>query len=237
MYSEEPGQWNGIHFYSSSSNSKLHYTVIKNAVIGLTVDSLSTTSSSKLSLSNSIIKNMTIAGIVGYHAELDIFNNLFYNAGQYLLYGVAGGKYNIKQNTFAGYNAKLSRRTPSLYFSDASTGRPSENLKIQLVNNIIWGSLAEEFLIEKKTSTTVEVELSNNSIKTLLKTYEGNFNLLNIDPRFTDPVKYNFMLQNNSPALNKGSDLSADPAFNSFLSKDLNNQTRTFPSDLGCYQR
>jgi hypothetical protein len=236
MYAEEPGQWNGIHFYSSSSNSKLHYTQIKNAVIGVTVDSLSTNNTPKLVLTNSIIKNMTIAGLAGYNAELDAFNNLFYNAGQYLLYGVSGGRYNLKQNTFAGYNTKLSRRTPCLYFSDAGSGYPSKNLKILLVNNIIWGSLTEEFLVDKKSTSAIETELSNNAIKTMLKTYEGSFNLLNIDPGFIDPIKYNFLLQNNSAVLNKGRDLSADPAFNLFLNKDLNNGPRTFPSELGCYQ-
>jgi hypothetical protein len=236
MYAEEPGQWNGIHFYSSSSNSKLHYTQIKNAVIGITVDSLSTNSTSKLSLTNSTIKNMAVAGFTGYNAELEAFNNLFYNAGQYLLYGVSGGRYNLKQNTFAGYNIKLSRRTPSLYFSDTDSGYPTKNLKILLVNNIIWGSLAEEFLVDKKSTATIETELSNNAIKTMLKIYEGNSNLLNIDPGFVDALKYNFMLHNNSAVLNKGRDLNADPAFSLFLNKDLNNRPRTFPSELGCYE-
>lgn len=236
LYAEEPGQWNGLHFYSSSSNSKLHYTQIKNAVIGITMDSLSTNSTAKLTLTNSTIKNMAVAGFVGYNTELDAFNNLFYNAGQYLLYGVSGGRYSLKQNTFAGYNTKLSRRTPSLYFSDISSGYPSKNLKIQMVNNIIWGSLTEEFLVDKKSAAAIETELSNNAIKTMLKTYEGNSNLLNIDPGFVDPLKYNFMLQNNSAVLNKGRDLSADPAYDLFLNKDLNYRPRTFPSELGCYE-
>ncbi|ETZ24606.1 hypothetical protein [Pedobacter sp. V48] len=236
MYAEEPGQWNGLHFYSSSSNSKLHYTQIKNAVIGITVDSLSTNSTAKLALTNSTIKNMAIAGFVGYTAQLDAYNNLFYNAGQYLLYGVSGGRYNLKQNTFAGYNTKLPRRTPSLYFSDASSGYPSKNLKILMVNNIIWGSLTEELLVDKKSTAAIEIELSNNAIKTMFKTYQGNSNLLNIDPSFVDPLRYNFMLQNNSAVLNKGRNLSADPAFDLFLNKDLNNLPRIFPSELGCYE-
>ena len=235
-YAEQPGQWNGIHFYSSSSGSKLHYSVIKNAVIGITLDSLSTTGLPKLTLTSSIIKNMTIAGFVGYRAELDAFNNLFYNGGQYLLYGVAGGRYNLKQNTFAGYNTKVARRTPSVYFSDSGNERPSNNLNVIFTNNIVWGSLTEEFLMEKKANTTTQVAVNNNAIKTLLKTYEGNFNLLNIDPVFIDPLSNNFMLQDNSPVINKGYDLSADPAFGIFLNKDLNNESRAFPSELGCYE-
>lgn len=204
FYAEEPGQWNGVHFHSSSSGSTLNYTIIKNAVIGIAVDSLSTTNIPKLSLTNSIVKNMSIAGLVGYNTQLDAFNNLFYNAGQYLLYGAAGGRYHLKQNTFAGYTTKLARKTPSVYFSDSDNGRPAANLNVAIANNIIWGNLAEEFLIEKKANTTIEVDVSNNAIKTMLKTYEGNFNLLNIDPGFIDPIRFNFMLQDNSPLKNKG---------------------------------
>lgn len=236
IYAEEPGQWNGIHFYSNSSNSKLHFALIKNAVIGLTVDSLSANGHPKLSLTNSIVKNMSIAGFAGYNAGFDAYNNLFYNAGQYLLYGVAGGKYSLKQNTFAGYNPGMARRTSSLYFSDQGGGPVTNNLKILFVNNIVWGSSTEEFLIDKKGTASLDDEISYNAIKTMLKIYEGNFNLLNVDPHFANPLKNNFMLLDNSPLLNKGRDLSADPSFDPVLNKDLNNIFRIFPSDLGCYE-
>jgi hypothetical protein len=39
-----------------------------------------------------------------------------------------------------------------------------------------------------------------------------------------------------SSATNKGEDLSADPYFNTWLSKDLNGKSRLFPSDLGSYE-
>ncbi|WP_133576091.1 hypothetical protein [Pedobacter metabolipauper] len=234
-YEELSGQWNGIHFYNSSTNSAIGYSLIKNAVIGITSDSLSINSSPKLILYNSIIKNMEIAGFIGYKTELDAFNNLFHNTGQYLLYGVGGGRYNLKQNTFAGYNFNFPRQTPALYFSDQN-GSVSSTLNLEIVNNIIWGTLTEEFLIEKKTSLIPEPILQNNLIKTNLQTYAGNGNLLNTDPGFFDFSRNNFTLQVNSNAVRKGKDLSNDPYFNSMLSKDLNNLTRSFPSSLGCYE-
>ncbi|RZM21103.1 MAG: PAS domain S-box protein, partial [Pedobacter sp.] len=39
-----------------------------------------------------------------------------------------------------------------VYFSDIWAGYLAGDLKVELVNNIIWGSLAEEILIDKKTS-------------------------------------------------------------------------------------
>jgi len=58
IYSEEPGQWNGIHFYPQSKNSKINYAIIKNGTAGITVDSLSTTNQPKLLLTNTKIRNM-----------------------------------------------------------------------------------------------------------------------------------------------------------------------------------
>ncbi|RZM22868.1 MAG: hypothetical protein EOO88_28020 [Pedobacter sp.] len=235
-YNEEPGQWNGIHFHSNSGNSSIKYAQIENAIVGITVDSLSLNSSPKLLLSHTLIKNMQAAGLAGYGADLAAFNNLFYNCGKYLFYGVGGGKYNLKQNTFAGYNTSLPRNTPAVYFSDLSPGYLSGNLNVELVNNIIWGTLSEEILIDKKTGFKVETNIQNNILKTQSQNFDGQLNLLNINPLFASPNVGNFELQTASPAFNEGVDLRGDTYFN-LLSRDLNNAIRTFPSDLGCFQK
>ncbi|RZK82684.1 MAG: hypothetical protein EOO92_00800 [Pedobacter sp.] len=232
FYENEPGQWMGIRIFPSSNNSKINFATIKNATIGIVTDSITSNGSPKLLLTNSTIKNMTIASFTGYHSSLHAFNNLFYNGGQYLIYGIGGGQYNLKQNTFAGYNNFFSRRTPSLYFSDLEhTG--FENLNVELKNNLIWGNQTEELQVDKKTSATVSTNITSNIIKTALQTYSAN-NFLNVDPKFADVNGYNFKLQNGSPALSKGENLSADSYYH-FLMYDLLNKPRAFPSDLGCY--
>lgn len=235
-YSEEPGQWKGIHFYSGSSSSSIGNALIKNAIVGITVDSLSLNGNTKLTLSNSIVKNMQAAGMAGYGTEINAFNNLFYNCGQYLFYAVGGGRYNLKQNTFAGYNYNLPRNTPAVYFSDLSAGYLAGNLSVELVNNIIWGSLTEEILIDKKTGFNVETHARNNILKTLLLNFDDQLNQLNINPLFMNANVWNFELQAGSPALNKGADLRMDTYIN-LLSRDLNGMPRIFPSALGCYEK
>jgi hypothetical protein len=237
QYYNEPGQWNGIHFYPDSKNSSLNYVIIKNAVAGITVDSLSNNSKPKLLLTNSIIKNMEVVGLLGYQTEITAFNNLFFNCGQYLLYGAGGGNYNLKQNTFAGYNANFARKTAAVYLSDYIGSTQSANLKVELYNNIIWGNLMEEFLIEKKSATTVFTSsIKNNLIKTMLNTYNNNGNILNQDPSFVNPLNGNFRLIKTSQAINKGFNLSSDPYHADFLFKDIDNKARLFPSELGCYE-
>ncbi|MEJ5994804.1 hypothetical protein WG904_10285 [Pedobacter sp. Du54] len=233
IYSEEPGQWNGLHFYPQSKNSQINYAIIKNAVAGITSDSLSVNSQPKLLLTNTIIKNMEVVGFLGYQTTLTGFNNLFYNCGQYLVYGVGGGKYNLKQNTFVGYNPQYARKTAAVYFSDFISSTQADHLTVDVQNNIIWGNLANEFVIDKKSSfTSVIAIVKNNLLKTNENSYATNGNLLNVDPAFIG----NFSLSKNSPALNKGFDLSTDTYFNLFLEKDLRNNTRIFPSELGCYE-
>ncbi|WP_316790951.1 hypothetical protein [Pedobacter frigoris] len=236
-YAEEPGQWMGIHFYSSSINSKIINSTIKNAIIGITADSLSKNGGPKLLLSGSVVKNMSITAIAGYGTSVTAFTNLFFNCGQYILYGISGGNYNIKQNTFGGYNPLVARKTPAVYLSDLGKNSLSGNLKAVFINNIIWGSLTEEFLIDKKTTNTIDTDIRNNIIRTSLQTYSGNDNQLDTDPGFVNSGKFEFGLLNNSAALKKGADLTADPYFNLYLNKDLNGLLRNQPPTLGCYEK
>ncbi|TKC13088.1 hypothetical protein FA048_05585 [Pedobacter polaris] len=238
LYQNETGQWNGIHLYPESKNSTINYAIIKNATAGITLDGRSTTTKPKLLLTNSVIKNMEVVGFLGYETELIAFNNLFFNCGQYLLYGAGGGTYNLKQNTFAGYNDnKFARKTASVYLSDYISDTQSSNLNLVLINNIVYGKLLDEFLIDKKSaSTSLTSTLKNNLFKTTNYSYNNNGNILNTDPHFISSEKYIFKLEKNSIVNNKGQNLSSDAYFGDFLNKDLKNNSRLFPSELGCYE-
>ena len=235
VYSDQPGQWKGIYLKSSGTGI-IKNSILKNASVGITSDSLSANTTPKLILTNSIVKNMQVAAYIGYHSELLAFNNLMHNCGNYLIYAIGGGNYNLKQNTFAGFNLNFPRKTAALTFSDYLTTKAFNNLQLNLTNNIIWGSLTNELDIQKKSTAIVQSNLFNNLIKTTNTGYNNNGNMINIDPLFASSSQGNFALLNNSPALKKGLDLSADVYFNLYLNHDLNNITRIFPSSLGCYE-
>jgi hypothetical protein len=99
LYSEVPGQWDGIYFQKSSSNNIIRHATLKNALIGLSVQDGAGDPSPRLILANSIVKNMEVAGILGYNTSIAGFNNLVINCGKHLLYCSNGGNYNFKQNT------------------------------------------------------------------------------------------------------------------------------------------
>ncbi|SES04402.1 right-handed parallel beta-helix repeat-containing protein [Pedobacter rhizosphaerae] len=233
-YSDLAGQWKGLYF-RRTGNGVINYARIKNASIGITADSLSTTANPKLILANSIVKNMQVAAFIGYHSELTALNNLVYNCGNYLIYAVGGGKYNLKQNTFAGYNLSFPRKTAALTFSDYFSAKSYNGLQLNLTNNIIWGNLSNELDIQHKTSAPVQSTLLNNLIKTTISDYSTN-NLVNADPLFIAAILENFGLSGTSPAIKKGANLSSDPYYNTYLNKDLKGKTRIFPSYLGCYE-
>lgn len=234
-YSNEPGQWKGIHLKSSGAGL-IKNSIIKNASVGITCDSLTINNTPKLILSNSIIKNMQVAAYIGYHSELFAFNNLMYNCGNYLVYAIGGGNYKLKQNTFAGFNLNFPRKTAALTFSDYLSAKAFNRLQLDLTNNIIWGSLINELDIQKKTAAVVQTNLLNNLIKTTNTSYNINGNIINVDPLFSSSSQENFILSNNSPAVNRGVDLTNDVYFILYLNKDLSNKMRIFPSSLGCYE-
>lgn len=236
VYNDEPGQWKGISL-KRTGYGQIKNAVIKNASVGITSDSLSVNSSPKLILSNSMIKNMQVAAYIGYHSELLAFNNVLYNCGNYLIYAVGGGNYNLKQNTFAGYNLNFPRKTASLNFSDYLSVNAYNKLQINLTNNIIWGSLTNELDIQKKSSATVQFVLSHNLIRSSNNAYNTNGNILNIDPSFKNKELENFELPANSAARNKGADLSTDPYFADYLDKDIKENKRIYPSTLGSYEK
>jgi len=236
IYSDEPGQWKGI-FLKRTGYGLIKNAIIKNASVGITSDSLSVNNNPKLILSNSIIKNMQVAAYIGYHSELLAFNNVMYNCGNYLIYGVGGGNYNLKQNTFVGYNLNFPRKTASLSFSDYLSANAYNKLQIDLTNNIIWGSLTNELDIQKKSSAMVQLNFWSNLIRCTNNAYKSNGNILNIDPLFINQEMENFELSANSLARKKGADLNADPYFTGYLNKDIKDNTRISPSTLGSYEK
>jgi len=237
IYEEEPGQWNGLHFYGSSKNSVINHATIKNGIAGITVDSLSSNSNPKLVLANTVVKNMQVVGFLGYHTQLVAYNNLFYNCGQYLVYGIGGGTYDLAQNTFAAYNYNFARRTAAVFLSDFINISEFASLNATLTNNVIWGSLEDELTVEKKSTAVSVIEVKNNLIKSGQQTYANSGNLMNTDPLFINSRQGNFKINDNSPAKNKGISLITHPYFSTYLSKDILGKERLFPSELGCYEK
>lgn len=217
-YKEHPGQWIGIRLLKGSVNNSIKGAIVKNAYIGIEIDSLSENTKPNLVLEQSIVKNMSAAGIVSYSGEINASNNLIYNCGLFGFVGEFGGNYELTHNTIFLGNSGTVRKDPGIVFSNSplrnldGSIRFSLPLQLTLRNNIFYGSLDEDFYINNDAEgLPIKTNIvESNLLKTKNQVYNNNGNILNLDPLLKDVVNNDFDLKAGSPC--KGAGLSTSIA-------------------------
>lgn len=232
VFANVPGQWEGIFFDTMSRNNKIQYAEIKNATYGLRLINFD---GNQTEIENTVIKNMFAAGVLGLGADVKVTNSLITNCGQYALIGIGGGNYDLNYCTIANYTPAFKRDDESLAFSDSAIYRNTlriQDVNFAMKNSIVWsgkrnGNLENEMVfLTRKGLQNVSIQNS------LLQTFRyqndpkisGNGNILNQDPKFTQPGdgsvperKINYSLKNDSPAIGAaqpnpvGTDLTGAP--------------------------
>ena len=238
IYASSPGQWAGIRFLPKSKDNNITHAIISNGAIGVEVDSLPHQSSlPNLTISKTIIRNMTSAGLVGYSSAIDGRNLLIYSCGQNTFYGDLGGSYTFIHCTFDNSNSTLSQRSPSVFLSN----EPYKDLKGNLyyiplssvfTNCIIWGSLDDEVKEYSDAHTAFSATFNKNIIRALKVPFDTS-NLINKDPLFTDIYSDKYDLGKLSPAINTGLHLTGT----AFVKDDITDFARDAQPDLGCYEK
>lgn len=241
-YAETPGQWSGIVLDKFSKNNEFNFVSIKNNLIGLFADSMSS-----CILSNSVFANNSYYGIAAYAADLDIGNCLFYNQGQSSLSLECGGNYKLSYCTLANFGNDES----ACFVSNNFCVDPplcnlitSYKLKAEFTNCVFSGNNIDEFYIRKDPDSNVPFELQIDhcllKIKDLLKPgvypdflkdYTSNCMVKNtLDSLFKDISKNNFQPDTLSILENKARPLSA-------FTMDLIGTIRDPQHpDIGCYE-
>ena len=239
-YSDIPGQWGKIWLSPGSKNNVINWAILKNGSIGVEADSSGFAGNPLLSLTNTIIKNMSSTAVYGIGSHIRSYNCVFANCGQYVTALVNGGNYTFQHVTFANYWGQSIRNTSLLYISNHYTSGSSvytNNLDSAYFGNcIIYGNLSNEVSLDPAGAGTFNYKLENCLVRTTLTmandgTHYNNI-LVNSDPLFTDTDKENYELKASSPAIDKG--------YNNTINTDLNNKVRPNPStsipDLGAYE-
>ncbi|ADY53796.1 hypothetical protein Pedsa_3261 [Pseudopedobacter saltans DSM 12145] len=233
IYRDEPGQWEGIYISDTSKENIMNYCIIKNAITGIYIDSSKLETHPKLLLTNSIIKNHQVAGVIADNSVVVGINNLLFNCGRHLLAILNGGRFEFYQNTFAGYNFSLSRTTPSISVSNGK----NTDLTASFINNIIWGNNRNELELKKNGNRNFDVLFKSNLIKTTdTEAVFGNNNTFNTDPIFLNTRHYLFWLSIESPFAKSGEAIKST-LYSDFIKTDLAGLDRIFPSTLGCFEK
>jgi hypothetical protein len=236
FYKDLPGQWGGISLEQGSKDHEINYLYIKNGIYGLAIDSLGFQGAPMLSISNSIIQNMSSAGIFAYGSSIVSVNCVIGDCGGSCVEINFGGSYDFRQLTVGNYWSAAVRNSPSIYLSNYSydtTGQKISNplLKAYFGNAILYGSNEEEIMLDSIAGVPFEYTFDHTILKTRMKTNNPTRYIncvVNKDPRFVDVQKLNYQIDSISPAINIGTQLG--------IPFDIRGNDRGSTPDLGAYE-
>jgi hypothetical protein len=236
FYKDLPGQWGGIYLEKGSKDHEINYLYIKNGSVGLAVDSMGSQTAPMLMISNSIIQNMTSAGIFAYGSSISSVNCVIGDCGGACLDLNYGGSYDFRQLTVGNFWSSSVRNASAIYLSNYSydtTGQKISNplVKAYFGNVILYGSNDEEIMLDSIPAVPFEYTFDHAILKTKLKTTNPvrYINCLpNKDPRFVDIQKLNYQIDSISPAINIGVQLG--------IPFDIRGNDRGSTPDLGAYE-
>lgn len=235
-YREEPGQWDRILINDGSLDNEINYAIIKNGFIGIQAEVLPPTAYlSNLRINNTIIKNMSSAGIfTRFYDQVTGYNNLIYNCGEYAMAFTLGGKYSFTHTTIGNYWSASTRKTPSLLLNNYNDFQVLP-LEFTMSNSIIYGDQENEFLTD--ISGTQVYKLNNCLVKSAQSFSDATHYdqvIVNSDPQFENRQELDYRLKSASPAIDKG-----NPAFTIGIQFDLDNKTRIVNGvpDLGAFEK
>ncbi len=257
-YEEVAGQWGTIWFREGSENSVFNHVTVKNATIGLLVDSNAETTNETLQLNNTQVYNTTSFGLLARNAQVTAKNVVIANNGRASFSAMLGGTYNFLHTTLANYWRGSNRQNPTLMLSDSFETQTTlfvAKLQANFTNCIIYGNQNIEFSLENKDLGTAFNyqfknclikfnDVNNQFIDNVLYNFDNaslySNNRYNQNPDFlnadTSLGRMNLIIGDDSFANNQANVSVIPDLPNHILEKDILGVDRTIPFDIGAYQ-
>ncbi|MDT0552533.1 hypothetical protein [Urechidicola vernalis] len=252
-FSEVPGQWGAIWLRAGSKNHSINYATIKNASVGIIIDSLGHPTEPTLTIKNTELYNHANYGILGRETNILGENLVINNAGFSALACTIGGTYNFSHSTFANYWSNSLRQFPTVlvnnfftYIENNTEIIETRDLKAaNFTNCIIYGSNNIELILDNVDGSLFNYNFKNNLIK--FDDYNDSFagipeydfedtthyqnNLFNLDPFFKAPYENDLIIGQESAGIDMADQNTANQ-----IPLDLLGIDRTVTPDIGAYQ-
>ncbi|PCI10645.1 MAG: hypothetical protein COB73_03220 [Flavobacteriaceae bacterium] len=253
QFSEIPGQWGTIWLRAGSKNHNINYATIKNASVGIIMDSIGSNSMPTLTIKNSQLYNHSNYGILGRETNILGENLVINNAGFSSLACIIGGTYNFTHATFANYWNNSLRQFPTVLVNNFFTyqgdsGEVVETrdlLEANFTNCIIYGANNIELIVDKVEGSIFNYNFKNNLVR--FDDYNNSFdgipeynfddvthyqnNIFNEDPNFREPYENDLIIGDESAGKNM-----ADTSGASQVPLDILGVSRISTPDIGAYQ-
>ncbi len=249
-----PGQWGTIWLRPGSRNNEINYAKIKNGIVGIIVDSIGSTTTPTLTIKNSEVLNNSNYGILARQTNILGENVVVGNAGLSSLACIIGGTYNFTHSTFANYWRNGIRPLPTVLINNFFTYNNASGQEVvetrdliaaNFTNCIVEGNNNIEFVADKVDGSLFNFNVANSMIRfndvnnqfTNVPTMDfNNTNLyqniiLNGTPNFKNTSLNDFIIGENSSAINQGNNTGANR-----VPFDILGVTRLMNPDLGAYQ-
>lgn len=243
-YKDQPGAWGRIWLSAGSINNEINYAVIQNGKVGIHVDTLGASASPTLIMKNTIIKNMSSAGLLAQGSWVEAENCVIANCGEIAIWLNIGGKYSFKHCTIGNYWTFNNRQTPSLilnnYYKDIYSNYQVRELTQSYFGNcIIYGNKEDELALDKYPygTSVFNATFENCMFRTALNLGSEPATFIsclkNLDPLFEDTDSMYLNLQNSSPCIDVGSFSAA-----SGILQDIEQDARIqgIAPDMGAYE-
>ena len=232
-FNDVPGQWFGIRMFQPTE-STIEYADIKNATVGIWVDTSS--GIDKVNINYTKSGNHTYAALYCQGARVKSENSLFYNSGVYTGFFNIGGEYNFNHCTFGNYWTSTSRTTAQVvvndYYIDATNSVQYRPLTQANFNNcIIQGDKDNELFIDTISGGVPNYLFNHCMIKTDKNINNSHFTSINKNGNTAFASSLTYKLSGSSQAIDNG-----DPLFPTLNGDDIEGNIRTSPYDIGCFE-
>ncbi len=237
----------GIHFIKGSHDNEIKYSIIKNAIKGIQVDSMVSVNRPTLTLSHTRVENMTVTGLDARSTTILADNCLFSNCGTHCVGLFLGGAYEFYHCTISNNLASGARVQPALVLNNfyvyEGQAYVYDLYNALFANCIIYGPRQMEIELWN-TLNDVPVPGKFNymfdhclvKVDTLNTSDEDHWLgiVKNISPKFDSLSNYSYRLDTLSIAKDRG---KLEYAEYFPLDLDGNNRLADGKPDLGAYER